>query len=157
GQRDGPLGVQAREQAQRAAALVDNGPVDPALATRVRALLDELDQEEKDRKLLAALDAARIIHEESDVRDPRLPFERSVPLCQAPLRQYGLRVGGGPARAAADKIRHRPAAVRDTLAAVLDEWVRLLEWPFPRLDRGHLPWLRALVQEVDPNSWRQQV
>src|SRR2546429_219856 len=52
------LGAQAREQAQRAAALVESGPADPALAARVRELRAELDLEEKDRTLLAALDAA---------------------------------------------------------------------------------------------------
>src|SRR5208283_6053451 len=54
------LFAQAREQTQRALALAENGPADEALKEQVRTLGAELDEEEKDRQLLAALDEARL-------------------------------------------------------------------------------------------------
>src|SRR5262249_57364576 len=54
------LFAQAREQAQRARTLIENGPVDEALAARVHALQAELDDEEKDRVFVAALDEGRL-------------------------------------------------------------------------------------------------
>ena len=44
------LFAQAREQTQRALALVESGPADPALTAQVSQLQTELDEEEKDRK-----------------------------------------------------------------------------------------------------------
>ena len=85
--------AQAREQAQRALALVENGPVDAMLATQVRQLQTELDEEEKDRKLVAALDEARLAQAESCAgqepvcpRAGRAAVPRGVP---------GLRSAGG--------------------------------------------------------------
>src|SRR5262249_693200 len=52
--------AQAREQAQRALALVENGPADETLVDRVTHLQDELLEEEKDHQLVAALDEARL-------------------------------------------------------------------------------------------------
>src|SRR5262249_54835911 len=43
------LFAQAREQAQRARTLLENGSIDEALAARVRALQAELNEEENDR------------------------------------------------------------------------------------------------------------
>jgi serine/threonine-protein kinase len=54
------LFAQAREQAQRALALVESGPADETLKKRVTELQAELDEEEKDRTLVAALDEARL-------------------------------------------------------------------------------------------------
>ena len=44
------LFAQAREQAQRALALVDSGPADDTLGPQVRQLIAGLDSEEKDRR-----------------------------------------------------------------------------------------------------------
>jgi serine/threonine-protein kinase len=54
------LFAQAREQVQRALALVESGPADDTLKTHVRQLRAALAEEEKDRKLIAALDEARL-------------------------------------------------------------------------------------------------
>ena len=45
---------QAREQAQRALTLVENGPADPKLVVQVNRLQADLDEEEKDRQLVTA-------------------------------------------------------------------------------------------------------
>ena len=57
--------AQAREQAQRALALVETGLADAVLVAQVRQLQTELDKEESDRALVATLDAARLAQAES--------------------------------------------------------------------------------------------
>jgi hypothetical protein len=72
------LFAQAREQAQRALALVDNGPADVALKDQVHHLKTELDEEDKDRVLVAALDEARLAQAET-LSQSRFAPERAVP------------------------------------------------------------------------------
>jgi len=64
----GPLGDQtslglAREQLQRALALAESGPADPELVARVQELSAELDEEHKNRQLLAAETYRRQAHD----------------------------------------------------------------------------------------------
>src|SRR5262249_27483196 len=106
------LFTQAREQVQRALALVKNGPADAALVARVGQLQAELDDEEKDRKLVGALDAARLEQAELTADGHRFAFERSVPKFRTAFAVYGLSIGAGEPGAAAERIRQRPAAVR---------------------------------------------
>src|SRR5262249_17928192 len=86
------LFAQAREQAQRARALVENGPADPALADQVRRLQAELDEEEKDRALVAALDEARLAQAET-LAENRFAVERAVPKFREAFTAYGLPAG----------------------------------------------------------------
>src|SRR5262249_6064468 len=88
------LVAQAREQGQRARALVENGPADPALADQVRRLQAELDEEEKDRTLVAALDEAQLAQAET-LSQNRFAFERAVPKFRDAFRAYGLPAGQG--------------------------------------------------------------
>src|SRR5262249_27457683 len=92
--------AQAREQAQRAQALVGNGPADATLVDQVRQLQTELDEEEKDRQLVAALDEARLKQAET-LSENRFAWERAVPKFRAAFREYGLPVGQGEAKDAA--------------------------------------------------------
>src|SRR5262249_49922829 len=73
------LFAQAREQAQRALAWVENGPADDTLKTQVRQLQTELDEEEKDRQLIAAVDEARLAQAETLASENRPAKERAVP------------------------------------------------------------------------------
>jgi tetratricopeptide (TPR) repeat protein len=143
--------AQAREQAQRAVALVENGPADDALAAQVRRLQAELDEEEKDRQLVAALDEARLA--QADAR-PGNGFaqERAVPLFREAFRAYGLPAGEGKPRAAAERIRQRPPAVQMAIFAALDEWHDLLDNP------KHRKWLRAVLEAAEPeDAWGRQM
>ena len=114
------LFAQAREQAQRALALVENGPADEMLKTQVTRLQTELDEEDKDRKLLAALDEARL--KQADLAENRFALERAVPLFRDAFRAYGLPAGEGAPGAVAERLRQRPAAIREAIVAALDEW-----------------------------------
>ena len=152
------LFAQAREQAQRALALVENGLADAVLVAQVRQLQTELDEEEKDRTLVAALDAARLAQAETPPDKRRFARERAVPLFREAFRAYGLPAGEGEPTAAAERIRERPAAVREALLAALDEWDDLAGNPMSGITEPHREWLRAVLEAAEPeDGWGRQV
>jgi serine/threonine-protein kinase len=151
------LFAQAREQAQRALALVENGPTDIVLKAEVTQLQAELDEDEKDRKLVAALDEARLKQAES-LSENRFAFERAVPVFREAFRAYGLSAGEGEPRAAAERIRQRPTAVREAIVAALDEWDSRADIPMYGINEPHRDWLRAVLAAVEPeDAWVRQV
>jgi serine/threonine-protein kinase len=152
------LFAQAREQAQRALALVENGPADAALAAQVRQLQAALDAEEKDRKLLAALDEAALSRAETVAGENRFASERAVPKFRAAFRAYGLPAGEGEAKAVAERIRQRPPAVREAILAALDEWDALAGAPKQPITEPHRKWLQAVLAAADPeDAWSRKV
>jgi serine/threonine-protein kinase len=146
------LFAQAREQAQRALALVENSPADAALAARVKQLQAELDEDEKDWRLLAALDAARLAQAETVVDESRFAKERAVPLFREAFVAYGLAAGQGEPAAAAARLGQRPAAVRQAAVAALQEWTDLAADPGLGLAEPHLDWLRAVAGATEPDQ-----
>jgi serine/threonine-protein kinase len=151
------LFAQAREQAQRALALIDNGPADRALVDQVRQLETELDEEEKDRKLIAALDEARLAQAETVASENRFADERAVPKFQKAFADYGLPAGQGEPAAVAARIRQRPAAIRDAIVAALDEWDALADEPKLAITEPHRDWLRAVLATAEPaEGWTLQ-
>jgi tetratricopeptide (TPR) repeat protein len=147
------LFAQAREQVQRARALVENGPADDPLKTQVTRLQTELDEEEKDRRLIVALDDARLA--QAVVSDDRRyigKWDLAVPILREAFRTYGLPVGEGEPGAAADRIRQRPAAVREAIFAALDEWGQVA------VAEPHREWLQAVLAAAEPeDAWGRQV
>jgi serine/threonine-protein kinase len=151
------LFAQAREQAQRALALVESGPADDALRTQVTRLQSELDEEDKDRKLVAALDKARLAQAEIAAGENRFATERAVPLFREAFRAYGLPAGEGQPGAAAERIRQRPAAVREAIVAALDEWDALAADKKLAVTEPHREWLRAVLGASEPaEGWTRQ-
>jgi serine/threonine protein kinase/PIN domain nuclease of toxin-antitoxin system len=113
--------AKAREQVQRAVALAENGPADPQLTAQVRGLLSELDQEERDRKLLADLDKAWSA-DPYLANDRRLANIGSIPFLRSAMTAYGLSIGKEPPEKVAAMIRAKPEPVRGELLAALEEW-----------------------------------
>jgi serine/threonine-protein kinase len=151
------LAARAREQVRRAEALLESGPADAALAAQVRQLLKELEADEKDMQLLAALDAIRLAQAETNTAKNRFFFERSVPLYREAFRAYGMPPGEGMPEEAAIRLGERPPAVREAVLAALDEWLALAEEPSRQVREPHLPWLRALQRAAaGPEDWEQQ-
>jgi serine/threonine-protein kinase len=151
------LFAQAREQAQRALALVEAGPADPALKDQVRNLQTELDHEENDRRLVAALDEARLAQAET-LSENRFADERAVPLFRQAFGTYGLPAGQGEAEAVAERIRNRPPAVRDAIVAALDEWDDLAGNPELGIKEPHREWLRAVLEAAESeDGWSRKV
>jgi eukaryotic-like serine/threonine-protein kinase len=160
----GLLFAQAREQAQRALALVESGPADDTLKNLVRQLQAELDEEEKDHKLIAALDEARLAQaayaagEGWFAREDWFARERAVPKFREAFRSYGLPAGQGEPKVAAERIRRRPAAVREAIVAALDEWDDLAGNPKYQISEPHREWLRAVLEAAEPDdAWGRKV
>jgi serine/threonine-protein kinase len=150
------LFTQARELVARARALVDNGPADPDLVSQVERLQDDLDEEEKDRKLVAALDDARLAQAET-LSENRFAPERAVPKFREAFAAYGLPAGEGEPEAAAQRIRQRPAAVREAMLDALDEWGSLAADEKLELAEPHREWLRAVLETVEPaQGWMRR-
>jgi serine/threonine-protein kinase len=151
------LFAQAREQVQRARALVESGPADTALVAQVQQLQVDLDAEEKDRKMVAALDEARLAQAETVAREGRFAKERAVPLFREAFRAYGLPPGEGEPGAVAERIRQRPAVVREAVVAALDEWVEITGHPKARIDEPHREWLLAVLEAAEPtDGWARR-
>jgi serine/threonine-protein kinase len=149
--------ARAREQGQRALALVESGPADAALKAQVERLQAELDQEEKDRQLIAALDQTRLAQADKAAGQNRFASERAVPRFRKAFRAYGLAAGKGEPRAVAARLRGRPAAVREAVSAALDEWLDLATNPTFRISEPHLAWLRAVAAAAEPDErWARQ-
>jgi serine/threonine-protein kinase len=144
--------AQARERVQRALALVQAGPADEVLTAEVRRVQGELDEEEKDRQFIGAVEAAFLAQGQTVSGRSRYAFERAVPLLLEAFRAYGLAVGEGDPAAA--RLRERPPQVREAFGAALDELIvqatdsrylpKAIE-PRYQLSEPQLAWLRALA------------
>jgi tetratricopeptide (TPR) repeat protein len=151
------LFAQAREQVQRALALVENGPADDTLKTQVTRLRIELDEEDKDRKLVAALEEARLAQAEVSTDKFGPAFERAVPLFRKAFRAYELPPGEGEPTVVAKRIRQRSAAVREAIIAALDEWDTLAADKKLAVTEPHQEWLRAVLAAAEPaEGWTRQ-
>jgi tetratricopeptide (TPR) repeat protein len=152
------LFAQAREQAQRAWALVESRPVDDALKMQVQQLQAALDEEEKDRRLIAALEEARLAQAETADDKSRFASERAVPKFREAFRAYGMTAGEGEPKVAAERIRQRPAAVREAILAALNEWDDLAGNPKLKITEPHREWLRAVLEAAEPDdAWGRKV
>ncbi len=151
------LFAQAREQAQRALAVVESGPADAALKSLVIQLQAELDEEEKDRRLIAALDEARLAQAETWSGN-MFAFERALPRFREAFRAYGLAAGEVEPKVAAERIRKRPAAAREVIVAALDEWDDLAGSKKLGITEPHREWLWALLEAAEPDdAWGRKV
>jgi tetratricopeptide (TPR) repeat protein len=149
--------AQAREWTQRALALVENGPADEALTEQVKRLKAELDEEEKDRILLTALDEAHLAQAET-LSDNRFATERAVPMFREAFAAYEMPVGEGEPAAAAERIRQRQPAVQEAILAALDGWDALASDPGLGITEPHREWLRAVLAAAEPEAdWARQV
>jgi serine/threonine-protein kinase len=149
--------AQAREQAQRALALAESGLADAALLEQVRRLHAELDEEDKDRQLLAALDAARLAQAATVAGEIRFAYEAAVPLYRKAFLAYGLPAGQAEPAEAATRLRGRPEAVRQAAVAALDDWAQLAANLAQPLVEPHLDWLRAVAQAAESEQgWARQ-
>jgi serine/threonine-protein kinase len=151
------LFAQAREQAQRALALVESGPIDPLLKDQVARLQADLDEEERDRRLVTALDEARLAQAEAVAAESRFASERAVPKFREAFKAYGLPAGQSEPKAAAKRIRARPPAVCEAIVAALDDWDALAADPKLHITEPHLDWLRAVLAATDPaDGWTRR-
>ena len=123
---DGVIVNAAREQLQRAVGLAEGGPIDPQLMAQVRALEQELNneqavlaQERRDRDFLKTLESAWLLQANVDVRESRFSNEESVSVLRKALQDYGIRMlDSRPADVAAMVTSRRPEVQQHLLAAM---------------------------------------
>jgi len=155
-EKDAGKWARAREQAQRALTVVESGPADEALAAQVRQVQGELDEELKDRRLVADLDAARLAGVQSLAAQNRFAFERAIPRYRDAFRAYGLPMGERDPAAAAAQLHLRPPEVRQAVSAALDDWLVWATNPALGVHEPHLDWLRALAAaELDEGEMKE--
>jgi tetratricopeptide (TPR) repeat protein len=155
-ERDAGKWARAREQAQRAQALLESGPDDESLVAQVRQVQEELDEELKDRGLVAELDAARLAQVETVAGENRFAAERALPLYRKAFRAYGLAVGEGDPAVAAARLLRRPPEVRQAVSAALEEWLALAIARPDLVRQPSLDWLRVLAAaELDGGGLRE--
>jgi serine/threonine-protein kinase len=152
------LFARAREQVQRALALVQSGPADEAVKEQVRWLKEELDEQERDHTLVVALDAARLEQAQPVSGQHRYAQERAVPKFREAFAAYGMPAGQGEAVAVAGRIRGRPAAVREAILAALEEWDEVAGNRSLRVAEPHRRWLRAVLESAEADDeWGKKV
>jgi superkiller protein 3 len=138
--------------------LVEGVPAEAALVAPVRRQQTERDEEERDRRLIASLDAIRLAQAEIVASENRFAVERAVPRLREVFQAYGLPAGEGDPAAVAARLRRRPAVVRQALVAALDQWIELAADPRFRITEPHLDWLRAVVAAVEPDdAWMREL
>jgi serine/threonine-protein kinase len=138
---------------KRAEAFADRntGPADPALAEHMRGLRGRLEEEEKDRQMLAALTRIRMERAEKKAGENEFPFADAVPKYRAAFERYGLPVTLSPAQVAAG-IRGRRAPIQAALLAGMDVWLHM-----PGVTDSDRAWLHAVLAAADDDPWRRQV
>jgi serine/threonine-protein kinase len=156
--RDARVSSRAREQAKRAAALAESEAADPALRQRVAELLLALDEQQKDRQLLLALDEAWLAGAEVNLREMCFAAEDSISWVREALADYGLRPDGKTPEEMAAYIRGKPTEVRDALLEALDELTfapKSAGTTNPAANEPARDWLSAVVRAADSDAWRQ--
>jgi tetratricopeptide (TPR) repeat protein/predicted Ser/Thr protein kinase len=145
--------TKAREMAKRAETLVEGGPVAPGLAKQVDVLRRELDEEEKDRRLVARLEKVQLLQVDVDVAKDQFTEARALPGFREAFADYGLRAGSTEPAEAADLLRRRPAEVRGPAVAALNSWLFLAL----RIKAPEAGWLERVLAAADPDDWRQRL
>src|SRR5262249_45111437 len=113
-------------------------------------------EEERDRRLVADLEAASLAQAELVAGPHRFAFERAIPKYRQAFRAYGLPVGEGDPAAAAARLLRRPPEVRQAISSVLEEGLVLAAEPGYQVREPHLGWLRALAAaELDGGGMRE--
>jgi serine/threonine-protein kinase len=151
------LFAQAREQVQRALALVQTGPADAVLTARAQQLQQAFDEEEKNRQFLASLDAARLTGAETLVGENRFARERAIPRYRDAFRVFGMEIGLGEPGAFAAQLSRLPPAVREAAFTALVDWFDVVSLRDYQVNEPHPDWLRAVATALADEGLPQQL
>jgi serine/threonine-protein kinase len=145
--------AKAREEARRAEALAEGGPVEPGLAERVGLLLRDMNEEEADRRLVARLEEAWLLQAEVNFKENRFVEQRALPRYRQAFADYGLLPGSTVPAEAAARIQCRPPGVRGPALAALDDWLDVAR----EEKAAEAGWLERVLAAADPDDWRQRL
>jgi serine/threonine protein kinase/Flp pilus assembly protein TadD len=122
------------------------------LLERVRSQKANLEADERDRHLVAALEQIQLEASQVDVRQNRFVGEAAIPRYLEVFRGYGVDAGSAPADQAAQLIRSKRAPVQLAVIVALDTWLMIARKA--GADRG---WPMAVVAAADTDEWRTKV
>jgi tetratricopeptide (TPR) repeat protein/serine/threonine protein kinase len=142
--------AEALAAAQRADGLLAHRPADDPLRQQVAALVEELQGEERDRRVLAQLEEVELLLT-AVPKGARRALEQQVRSFAAAFHDYGVDVEALDDEQVVERLRARP--IRAELAAALDSWGQLEG----HRDRASGERLQALACAVDPDEWRNRV
>jgi serine/threonine protein kinase/tetratricopeptide (TPR) repeat protein len=126
--------------------------VAPELLERVRNQKADLEADERDRHLVAALERIRLEAIQVDVKQNRFVGEAAIPRYLEVFRGYGVDAGSAPADQAAQVIRCKRTPVQSAVIMALDTWFLIARKA--GADRG---WPMAVVAAADMDEWRTKV
>ncbi len=142
---------QAQAAAARAQALLGFGTALPAVAERVRGLLNKLAEQQADVTLLESLEAIRL--RQADVEDNHFVIGHSRKEYERAFITYGVHRNAMAPDEAARALSRRPRPVRATLLAALDHWsILAIHEKAPEA-----AWLKQVLALADSDPWRQGV
>jgi serine/threonine protein kinase/tetratricopeptide (TPR) repeat protein len=159
--------ARAREAASRIETIATAGLVEPEFITQINALGNELEKEEKDRRLLLELDAAAMlvfnqpaVATGSMPRTP-IPFFNELASRDATVEAFA-NWGIGPKLQAADhaaeKLRERGSEFLKGVIPFLNQWARHeLSLQAPERRTEIALWVNELLDCIDSNPWRQRL
>jgi serine/threonine-protein kinase len=139
--------AEALAAAERADGLLAQSGANDALAQQVRALLTELREGQRDRRMLARLEEVRLGG--TAVTDGHFDEQARGVEYAAAFREYGLDLEQVSDTKAAERLRARPICME--LAAALDDWANVTRAPRERAR------LQALAQVADPDEDRNRL
>jgi tetratricopeptide (TPR) repeat protein len=146
----------AEAAAQRVEGLLAGNRADEELLRQAHVLASGLEQDRRDRRILARLAEADVLGSQVNVAEGRFGWEPIIPEYEQAFREYGIDARSMTAEAAAAQILGRPLAIQLALSAALDRWESLL-MNTPAADPRRSSWLTAVVQTVDTDPWSARI
>jgi serine/threonine protein kinase/Flp pilus assembly protein TadD len=116
--------LQAQQAVARADALAQADLIAPELLARINQLESELDNEVKDRRVVAALQKARTQRIEMNSKTGEGP-NRIANLYRLAFAEYGIQIGNASPKTIAELMSSRRDFVRDAMIAALDDLILL--------------------------------
>jgi tetratricopeptide (TPR) repeat protein len=147
GRRDPLAWARAREMARQAETLAQSNLADPALVAQVHQLRGRLDEEEKDRWMLARVEEAILAsaNAKGNIFDTRQAADKYA----AAFREYGIDAEVLAPEEVARRIQER--AIQTQLVAAIDTWATFTDND-PNQKR-----LWAIARLADQDRWRNQI
>jgi tetratricopeptide (TPR) repeat protein len=126
--------------------------LDPALRERMRALAARLEADEKDRRMVSAVERIRLEGSQLNVKERQFANAgASAARYRDAFESYGMPVTAPPEEAAA-MLRGKHAAIRAALVGALDGW---LMWTSAGTRES--TWLATVLAAADTDTWRNRV
>jgi serine/threonine protein kinase/Flp pilus assembly protein TadD len=118
------------------------------LQQSVRGVRARLDDDERDRQMVAALEQIRFQRSQVNIKENRYTNSEAIPKYREAFRSYGLEVCKVPADEVAALIRRKRAPVQSAVVTALDDWTWL-----QRTAGADRDWLVA----ADVDKWRNKM